>query len=127
MKKLFFIISAIALIACKNSEKATTNSSNTKQANSQETMQNDKEIFTVSFISKGEGIDRDLKTKFEEGLAKFNADQQLNLTPEKKPWGREGEFNLEFDLKNLSTKQKKAFSSFVKETIGNSDMLQIKN
>jgi len=127
MKKLIFILSAVALIACKNSAKATADSSNTNQTNEQSTMQNTTYDLTLSFISKGEGIDHDLEKKFQEGLEKFNTKHKVNMVPNKKHWGREGEYDLGFNFKNLSTSQKKAFMSFVKETIGNSDMLQIKN
>ncbi|MCB9359950.1 MAG: hypothetical protein H6587_02855 [Flavobacteriales bacterium] len=128
MKKLIFILSALSLIACKNGEKATkkddnmTNAKQTEQTEKQESYD-----LILQFISKGAGIDHDLKAKFEEGLAKYNAENKVNITPEISHWGREGETNLNFNLKNLSTAQKKSFLSFVKETIGNTDMVHIKN
>lgn len=127
MKKLIFILSAVSLIACKNGEKATKDNdmANTKQSSTTE--QTATYDLVLQFISKGAGIDRNLKTKFEEGLAKYNTTNKVNITPEISHWGREGETNLNFNLKNLSTDQRKAFLSFVKETIGDTDMVHIKN
>lgn len=123
MKKLLIIISAISLIACKSSEKAsTTDSSNAKQ-----TEQTKSYDLVLEFISKGAGIDNDLKAKFEESLEKYNKTNNTEIVPEITHWGREGETNFNFNLKNLSTNQKKAFLGFVKETIGSTDMVHIKN
>lgn len=128
MKKLIFVLSAVALIACKNGEKATKNESDMKSSNPQEQTdpKNDPNKAIVSFISMGAGIDHKMKTKFEEGLASFNKENNLDLKPELRHWGREGEIDLIFDMKNLSTKQRNAFNSFVKETIGDSQMVNFK-
>lgn len=127
MKKLIFILSAVSLIACKNGEKATKDNDMVNAKQSSETQQTKSYDLVLSFISKGAGIDRELKTKFEEGLAKYNSTNKVDITPEISHWGREGETNLNFNLKNLSTAQRKSFLSFVKETIGDTDMVHIKN
>jgi hypothetical protein len=127
MKKLIFILSAVSLIACKNGEKATKSDN---MANAKQTDQIGQEKsydLVLQFISKGTGIDHQLKKTFDEGLAKFNATNKVDITPEISHWGREGETNLNFNLKNLSTSQKTAFLSFVRETIGDTDMVHIKN
>ncbi len=127
MKKLIFILSAVSLIACKNGEKATKSDDMTNAKQAEQTEQTKSYDLVLQFISKGAGIDRDLKTKFEEGLAKYNSTNKVDITPEISHWGREGETNLNFNLKNLSTAQQNAFLSFVKETIGDTDMVHIKN
>ena len=122
MKKVIFILSAISLIACKNSETtAAATASTEKQAEQVKSYD-----LVLEFISKGAGIDNKLLTTFKEGLAKFNSTNKTDIKPDISHWGREGETNLNFNLKNLSTEQKKSFSSFVKETVGDTDMVHIK-
>ncbi len=125
MKKIIFILSTIALIACKNGEKATKDSE-MKTSNEQIDPKDDPTKSIVSFISIGTGIDHKLKTKFLESLAKFNEENKTSLEPEIRHWGREGEIDMIFDMKNLSTKQRNSFSSFVKETIGDSELVNFK-
>lgn len=124
MKKLIIIFSAIGLIACKNGQKSTAMDKTTAT----ETTNPQDQVFDVivQFISKGEGIANGLKTKFEEAVANFNKTNHTNIEAEVRHWGREGETDLNYNLKNLSTNQKKAFITMVKETIGETDMAFIK-
>ncbi|MGE0560665.1 MAG: hypothetical protein AB7O47_02510 [Flavobacteriales bacterium] len=124
MKKLIIILSAVGLIACKNGQKSTT----VNKMTATETTNPQNQIFDVivQFISKGEGIANDLKTKFEDAVADFNKKNHTNIEAEVRHWGREGETDLNYNLKNLSTSQKKAFITMVKETIGETDMAFIK-
>jgi acid phosphatase class B len=124
MKKLIIMLSAITLIACKNSAKTTKVDNSTTQ----ETTNPNDMVFDVivKFISKGEGIANNLKTQLEEAVAKFNKDNHTNIEADVRHWGREGETDLNYNLKNLSTKQKNAFISLVKETVGHTDMAHIK-
>lgn len=124
MKKLIIMLSAITLIACKSNSKTTKVDNSTTQ----ETTNPDEQTFDliVQFISKGEGTARELGVKFDEAVAKFNKDNHTNIEADKRHWGREGEYDLNFDLKNLSTKQKNSFISLVKETVGHTDMVHLK-
>ncbi|MBV6484846.1 MAG: hypothetical protein KFKLKKLM_01364 [Flavobacteriales bacterium] len=124
MKKLIIMFSAITLIACKSNSKTTKVDNSTTQ----ETTNPDEQVFDliVQFISKGEGTARELGVKFDEAVAKFNKDNHTNIEADKRHWGREGEYDLNFDLKNLSTKQKNSFISLVKETVGHTDMVHLK-
>ncbi|MBE7443514.1 MAG: hypothetical protein KF732_07145 [Flavobacteriales bacterium] len=124
MKKLIIMLSAITLIACKSNSKTTKVDNSTTQ----ETTNPDEQVFDliVQFISKGEGTARELGVKFDEAVAKFNKDNHTNIEADKRHWGREGEYDLNFDLKNLSTKQKNSFISLVKETVGHTDMVHLK-
>ena len=76
----------------------------------------------ISFISKGAGIDNDLRDAIEKNITDFNSQNNLNLSYDKKGWGREGEVDYFINIENLSTQQKKSFTSLIKETIGSSDM-----
>lgn len=119
----FFSILLVAIISftsCKNSSQAMS-SDKIEPSNSKISKQ-DNNTMKVSFISKGAGIDNGLKEKIEAAFTKFNTDNNTNLTYEKKGWGREGEVDYLIGLENLSTQQKKSFTSLIKETIGSSDM-----
>lgn len=124
MKKLIIMLSAITLIACKSNSKTTK----VAETTTQETTNPDEKVFDliVQFISKGEGTARELGVKFDEAVAKFNKDNHTNIEADRRQWGREGEYDLNFDLKNLSTKQKNSFLSLVKETVGHTDMVNLK-
>lgn len=128
MKKLIFILSAVSLIACKNSQKAPAVKENTTTEKNVQTTNPEETVFDVivQFISKGAGIDQNLKTKFEDAVANFNKTNKTNIVAEVRHWGREGETDLNYNLKNLSTAQKKSFISLVKQTVGETDMAFIK-
>ncbi len=129
----FIIITLIAsstLIACKNSSKAmssdriepSNSGKNIKQVETQDVTYD----MIISFISKGEGVDNKMVEKINAAIATFNKDNNVNLKPEKVGWGREGEVDYNFIAKNLSTGQKKALATKIKETIGSSDMVFVK-
>ena len=128
MRMLVIILSAISFIACKNGQKSIDTKDNSSTEKTAETANPQDVVFDVivQFISKGEGIDHSIKTKFEEAVAKFNKDNHTNIEADVRHWGREGETDLNYNLKNLSTKQKSAFLSLVKETVGDTDMINVK-
>lgn len=124
MKKILIISAAITLIACKNGEKATAE----KNTNQTAVTNPEDQVFDVivQFISKGEGIANELKNKVEEAVANFNKKNHTNIEADVRHWGREGETDLNYNLKNLSTSQKKAFLTMIKETVGDTDMTHLK-
>lgn len=129
MKKLAFIILAvsISMVACKNSSKAM-GSDKIEPSGSDKISTPDKEPtydMIISFISKGEGVDRKLKTKIDETIVAFNAKHKVRVKPNGLSWGREGETDYNLILKNLSTSQKKEFISSIEEIVGTSDMALI--
>ena len=79
----------------------------------------------ISFTSRASGIDRDIKDKVDKILSNFNAENENKIKPEIAPWGREGEVDYHFITKNLSTNQKKALTTKIKEAIGSSDTVFI--
>ena|ERR1044072_9059577 len=74
--------------------------------------------FMVSFISKGEGIDKKSKSDFDRWLA-GRKDITYNLSP----WGREGEVSYCFPLSNLSTQEQEAFVRDVRNYLTNRDLI----
>jgi hypothetical protein len=113
------LVAIISFTSCKNSSQAMgadkiepSKSKPAKQTN----------MMKISFISKGAGIDNDLRDTIEKNITDFNSKNDLNLSYNKKGWGREGEVDYFIGIENLSTQQKKSFTSLIKETIGSSDM-----
>jgi len=131
MKNLLFIllIATTGMYACKKSEQAMgaekilpSNSENDNIKSNAEILGYD---MVISFISIGAGIDTKLKDKIDNFLISFNKENNTDVTPVKKGWGREGEIDYNFTLKNLSTSQKKKFISSIEELAGGSDMVHI--
>jgi hypothetical protein len=127
MKTLLFVIliTTTGLFACKKSQQAMgadkivpANSGTKTQAGKTYDMK-------ISFISKGEGIDYKLKGKIDALIVSFNKENKTAITPVINSWGREGEKDYNFILKNLSTSKKEAFISSVKEIAGSTDMAHI--
>jgi len=73
--------------------------------------------FMVAFISKGMGIDNDQKAKLDSWLAKQNVKYSIS------PWGREGEMNYCFPLKNTSASDQQKFISDLKSQITKRDLV----
>ena len=79
----------------------------------------------VSFISKGEGIDHELKDKVDARIVLFNKENKTDIQPEIVGWGREGEKDYNFVLKNLSTEVHKKFVAAMEEEVKSTDMANI--
>ena len=133
MRTILFIIliASTGLFACKTPSKAMGASDIIPSPDKKSTPanQNDQDNITydliISFISKGAGIDHSLKDKIDAIITEFNNKNNVDLKYDKTGWGREGEVDYNFILKNLSTDQKKSFISSIKEAIGSSDMAQL--
>jgi hypothetical protein len=133
MKTLTTTIIILALsfgaFSCKSTSqaKSTTETipNGDKKNPSEKTDQKDMTYdMIISFISKASGIDSKVKTSVDTALETFNKTNKTDIKPEIVHWGREGELDYNFVLKNLSTKQKKAFIGSMKEVVGSSDMAQ---
>ncbi|PKP44811.1 MAG: hypothetical protein CVT95_10705, partial [Bacteroidetes bacterium HGW-Bacteroidetes-12] len=79
----------------------------------------------ISFISKGEGLDYKLVEKIDATINDFNTKNKTKVTPEIVNWGREGEKDYNFILKNLSTPLQKEFINSIEKAIGKTDMAHI--
>ena len=82
--------------------------------------QNDAEKvrLVVSFVSRGEGIDLQTKTTFEQWLA-----TKKNVTWNVQPWGREGELNYCFPLNNMKASEQDAFVKEVQQQLAGRSMV----
>lgn len=125
MKKIIVLISAIALItgtSCKSKEKASKDESSTTSTSNTKNMQSDKKHrFIVSFFSIGTGVDTDAYTKFEN----FVKNHPSKPAYDSYRWGREGEVDIVFNLKEFKKAADQAkFIEDLKKAIGNSDRVR---
>jgi hypothetical protein len=65
--------------------------------------------FTVSFYSPGNGIDHTIKGKYDTFVTDFGKRKKVKLEHETVSWGREGEVDYCFFLRELSEADQKAF------------------
>lgn len=70
--------------------------------------------FTVSFYSPGNGIDHAIKAKYDTFVTDFGKRKKVKLEHETVTWGREGEVDYCFFLRELSETDQAAF---VKESL----------
>lgn len=106
MKKfLLILVSTMLLIACK-SKKNTAGAVATDNAN-----------LVLSFYSKGSGIDTQAKKDYFEYQEIFEKNNAIKLTTTRNAWGREGEVDYKIDLTQLSAKQRKKFTSGLKNKL----------
>ncbi len=111
----FFIIYIILIISTACSSK--------QQAQSGTTIKDNEYTLSVSFISKGQGINRSKHQDFTNFIQKFNSQNNVNITPESYSWGREGERDYCFKLENLDSKIVQNFISESKELLKNSELV----
>jgi len=76
---------------------------------------------TISFISKGSGIDY----KTEEDFEKWLQEQPKHPAYEKTHWGREGETNFCLKLEELSTREQEIFVKDVRTKLADKDLVLI--
>lgn len=132
MRTALIIAVSILLFSCKNSSQAmdstkpvpdTTKPTNlTKGDTNQEVVIYD---MIISFISKASGIDQELKAKVDARIALFNKENKTDIQPEIVGWGREGEKDYNFVLKNLSTEVHKKFVAAMEQEVKSTDMANI--
>ena len=79
----------------------------------------------ISFISKASGIDHELKDKIDAVIADFNKTNKTDIQPEVISWGREGEKDYNFIIKNLSTELQKKFIAAIEAELKSTDMAHI--
>lgn len=78
-------------------------------------------MFTVSFISGGAGIDRNVQRNFES----FLKSEYPNISYEKIIRGREGELDYCFKLSDLSATRRATFIEGSKQILTRSSLVEI--
>jgi len=78
----------------------------------------------VSFISIGEGTDRNGKEMLESFMNDWKTKQKKEVTYETIGWGREGEADFCFPLKELNEQEQKQFVSEIRGKFKGHDLVQ---
>jgi hypothetical protein len=123
MKANFLVILVVPIALCsfncKGSKKTASTQTVVKNesqntANNQASDPNKKVYrFTISFISKGAGIDFQIKQKYDAFITDFETRNNIKVALSKAPWGREGEVDYCFDLAELN---KEMIDKFINES-----------
>ncbi|MES2838289.1 MAG: hypothetical protein V4667_12240 [Bacteroidota bacterium] len=100
MKKLFYYST---LILCLLSVSAFSQSRKDKKKAKVITK------YSLSFVSKGEGYDAVAKQEVGKFIKEYEIKKDVILRYFEIPWGREGEFDLCFNLDNMSKSIRKDF------------------
>ncbi|MBK8413304.1 MAG: hypothetical protein IPL22_01545 [Bacteroidetes bacterium] len=79
----------------------------------------------VSFISIGEGTDRQGRETLDAVLADWKTKKGKEITFESVAWGREGENDFCFRINNLSEKEQQIFVSDMKAAFKGRSLVQI--
>ena len=87
--------------------------------------QNANDTFVVSFISIGAGTDYKSKARLDLYVKEFEQTEQVQLNVTVKHWGKEGETDYTYDLKNLSKKQCKAFTENIEAMFLKNNLVKI--
>jgi maltose-binding protein MalE len=122
MKTSIFFLMICSLVACKNLKNTTISdtSSSSEQAKDADTNFQ----FIVSFISTGSGIDKTAKKQFEQFITEFENTNKLKLNVVITKWGREGEVNYCFVLKELNRDLQNIFITNTKSTLSQSNLIR---
>lgn len=128
MKKIIVLIFLFASVlgqSCKTNKEASNNGESDKKAamnSSEPTVY----PLILSFISIGAGTDYKAKDMLDTYLTEFNKGYQKNIAYESKSWGREGEVDLLFDLKDLNIEQKEKFITDIHNMFISNNLVKIK-
>ena len=99
-KVILFISFVMLTVACKHTksaEKSTTANEPVKYR------------VIVSFFSRGDGTGSQTIAKLESYMISFGQKEKVTITYDRVPWGREGEFDCCFALKELSKSKQDEF------------------
>lgn len=115
-------IFSVLFFACKSKQAIANSKENNSTVNSADANASKNYRFIVSFISIGTGVDGDAFNKLE----KFIKEHPKKPAFEQKRWGREGEVDFMFSLKEFKTAEQAKFINDLKAAIGKSDRVQYK-
>ena len=108
MKYLTSII-LLSLLSCAASRQATTH----------------KQKLSVSFFSRGNGIDLKNRGEYDTYLTNFQKDNHLTISYEQKKWGREGEVDYCIDIPSLPKNKVDKFISETRQLLSQSQLVII--
>ena len=140
MKQLMLATLLVWLTACAGTQKAAAPSpkeaveENTYAREREEKPEEEKKEdrgdgamrrVVVSFYSKGAGTDAAAINNFLDFVANFENHNQVKISPEKTPWGREGEVDYCMDLENMDSDMQAGFVVQMREILSQSQLVHI--
>lgn len=108
----------VMLMACKGKEKTSTNTQNSKTLVS--------DTLILSFLSRGEGPDRQAVPEFRAYQAKTTQELGKNIFSAPKPWGREGEHDIYVVFTGLTKLEQERITRELEEFDTKYDLVVIK-
>ncbi len=133
MKNFFLLITFFALCACsasksKSKTDGTSNNHRNEEQKDQSTDSNSQQLIhatlTVSFISKGSGIDSKAKNEFLNFLKQYSTKQSDTIEYKEVFWGREGEVDYCLFLHNLSQKNQERIVNEIRTNLKGSTLVR---
>lgn len=118
---IFISLAILLFLGCKTAKIATNNH---EIKNESEGLSNIYRI-TVSFISKGSGINENLKEKYDQFIIDFGKERNKKLTYSITNWGKEGETDYCFTLTELTSEEQQSFIDESKTILKESDLVII--
>ena len=101
-----------------------TGTQSTENPQSLQSTKETKYRLIISFISIGEGTDRNAKGILDSFLSDWKIKQKKEINYEPVPWGREGEIDFCFPLHELNEKQQNQFVREIKEKFNGHSLVQ---
>ena len=124
MKNILVFIFIFSLLSVNAQKKHCKNKSKTtKQHIVKKDTKNTSQSLTVSFISKGSGIDKLAFNTFKKSIENHDSVNSCKLTYQIKNWGREGE--RDFYFPSQSTKKYKEFVIETEKSFGMNQRIHI--
>ncbi len=116
----FFSLLLLKEGSCQKKSKSNNSSTevNSKEVKKQplNVENTESEVFSISFISKGAGINRNAHQTFLNLLKEFEKQNQVSLNYQQKNWGKEGEktycFNKQPKIQELKNYLEKELKNF---------------
>ena len=109
--KIFAACIFLSFGACNSTKSTTSNSSSITEESNKSAIYR----LIVSFYSTASGIDQKAKQAFTEWIKKDYSSIAMEATP----WGREGEVDICFSLKGMSSDEQSNFVNKAKENLSN--------
>jgi len=117
--KLFFL-SALLIVSsatCKSHKNSTVKSNATSEVSLAKDSTVFVQRFIISFYSIGSGAEGKQMEKLKTFIAEFEKKVGKKISLSTSPWGREGEIDYCFPLKELSDEQQKQFIGGAKDAL----------
>lgn len=127
MKQLSVLIVLSIILSCSTSKSKSPENTPVIETNSTSVPRGEKDenaSFTVSFISKGSGIDTKAKREFQEFLQQYTSSQSKKIEYREVFWGREGEVDYCLFLNIWSAKDQESIKEEIKTKLSNSTLVR---